>query len=462
MNPSINRCSVPSLTPASNGYRDILFYHYMNKMNKQVLRLAIPNIISNLSVPLLGVVDTALMGRLEAEQYIGAVAVGGIIFTILYWGFGFLRMGTTGLTAQAYGAASLKESLLILKRGVLVALLSSLLLIVFQSVIATVSFYLIDASAEVEQLAREYFDIRIYAAPATLGLYAFHGWFLGMQNATYPMILSVLVNLANIGLNLFFVKVLLMKSSGVALGTAIAQYFGLLGAIVLFLKKYSHLLDGWRLKEVLDLLSLRRFFSLSRDIFIRTLCLVLSHAFFMSKSAALSDRMLAINTILLQFINLLAYGIDGFAFAVESLVGRYKGANEICNLKRAVKYAFLWALLLSGGLTLIFGGFGAKLLYLFTNKTDLVRQAIPYMIWITIAPLINTAAYIWDGVFLGATASKPMRNAIVASTFLVFLPAYYLLTPLGNHGLWLALTLLSVARSLSLSALAPKHIFSSL
>lgn len=243
INPSINRCSVPSLTPPSNGYRDILFYHYMNK---QVLRLAIPNIISNLSVPLLGVVDTALMGRLEAEQYIGAVAVGGIIFTILYWGFGFLRMGTTGLTAQAYGAANLKESLLILKRGVLVALLSSLLLIVFQSVIATVSFYLIDASAEVERLAREYFDIRIYAAPATLGLYAFHGWFLGMQNATYPMILSVLANLANIGLNLFFVKVLLMKSSGVALGTAIAQYLGLLGAVVLFLKKYSHLLDGWR------------------------------------------------------------------------------------------------------------------------------------------------------------------------------------------------------------------------
>ena len=428
-------------------------------LNKQILSLAIPNTISNLSVPMLSAVDTALMGRLESEQYLGAIAIGGIIFSFVYWGFGFLRMGVTGLTAQAYGAKDAKESTLILKRAAIVGLLIGLLLIVVQPLIAALSFYLMDAGAEVEQLARSYFHIRIYAAPATLTLHVFHGWFLGMQNAKYPMFLAIVVNLLNLVLNLVFVKVLMMTSDGVALGTVIAQYFGLLCTVGLFLRKYRHLWDGWHLKGVLHLPALKRFFGISGDIFIRTLSVLFCHAFFTSKAAALSDTALAINTILLQFIHILAYGIDGFAFAVESLVGRYKGARQITNLKRSVRYSFWWVLFLSAGFSLVFGLLGTKLLYFFTNKTDLLIGARPYLIWIAIAPPINSVAYIWDGVFIGATASTPMRNSMLAST-VVFLFAYVLLKGLGNHGLWLALTLFSIARGATLTALAPKHIFS--
>ena len=427
-------------------------------MNKQIIRLAIPNIISNLTVPILGAVDIALMGRLESEQHLGGVAIGAAIFNMLYWGFGFLRMSTTGLTAQAHGANHQRESILILTRGLFVALVVSVLLILIQSYIAKISFYLIDASTEVERLARQYFYVRIYAAPAALSIFVFHGWFLGVQNAKYPMIITILMNVLNIGLNLFFVKAMGLKSNGVALGTVIAQYLGLVCTVILYRRKYSDLLEGWNLKEALYLPDLKRFFAISGDIFIRTLCLVFSHTFFTAKSAAVSDIILAVNTILLQFINFLAYAIDGFAFAAESLIGKYKGAVDIHNLRVAVRYVFIWGLCLAAVFSLIYGFFGHPLLYVFTNKTDMVKQALPYLIWIALAPIINAVAYLWDGIFLGATASKPMRNAMIVSTLLVFLPAYYFLKPLGNHGLWLALTVYSAARGLSLTALAPKHI----
>ena len=428
-------------------------------LNKRILSLAIPNIISNLSVPMLSAVDTALMGRLENEQYLGAIAIGGVIFGFVYWGFSFLRMGVTGLTAQAYGARDVEESTLLLKRGVMVALLIALLLLILQPLIAALSFYLMDAGPEVERLARSYFHIRLWAAPATLTLHVFHGWFLGMQNAKYPMFLTIVVNLLNLAFNFFFVKVLMMTSDGVALGTVIAQYLGLLCTIGLFLRRYRHLWDGWHLKGVFHPPALKRFFRIGGDILIRTFAVLFCHAFFTSKAGALSDTALAINTILMQFIHILAYGIDGFAFAAESLVGRYKGAREITTLKRAVRFSFCWALLLSVGFSLIFGLFGTNLLNLFTDKTNLLMGARPYLIWIAIAPPINSIAYIWDGVFVGATASSAMRNSMLASA-VIFLLVYFLFRGLGNHGLWLALTLFSASRGATLTFFAPKHIFS--
>ena len=428
-------------------------------LNKRILSLAIPNIISNLSVPMLSAVDTALMGRLENEQYLGAIAIGGVIFGFVYWGFSFLRMGVTGLTAQAYGARDPEESTLLLKRGVMVALLIALLLLILQPLIAALSFYLMDAGPEVERLARSYFHIRLWAAPATLTLHVFHGWFLGMQNAKYPMFLTIVVNLLNLALNFFFVKVLMMTSDGVALGTVIAQYLGLLCTIGLFLRRYRHLWDGWHLKGVFHPPALKRFFRIGRDILIRTFSVLFCHAFFTSKAGALSDTALAINTILMQFIHILAYGIDGFAFAAESLVGRYKGAREIATLKHSVRFSFCWALLLSVGFSLIFGLFGTNLLNLFTDKTNLLMGARPYLIWIAIAPPINSVAYIWDGVFVGATATSAMRNSMLASA-VIFLLVYFLFRGLGNHGLWLALTLFSASRGATLTFFAPKHIFS--
>ncbi len=432
--------------------------HTPENINKQIVNLAIPNIISNFSVPLLGAVDTALMGRLESEHYLGAVGIGGIIFSFIYWGFGFLRMATTGLTAQAFGENDIPECGRLLLRATCIGIIASLFLFGFQWQFANVSFHLINASPEVEDLARTYFHIRISAAPATLCLHAFHGVFLGLQNAHYPMLLTVVVNLVNIVLNLIFVQTLGMKVEGVALATVIAQYIGLLLAILLFWRRYRSILRVWDFREVLVFSKLKRFLSISGDIFIRTCCLVFSHAFFMSKSAALGDTFLAINTILLQFVNILSYAIDGFAFAAESLIGKYKGAQDMPNLKRTTRRVFFWAFLFGGVIMLMFLVSGEGLLHLFTNQMPLIEGAKPYLIWIIVAPVINVAAYIWDGIFLGATASKALRNSVIVSTGL-FLSSIYLLMPLGNHGLWGALTLLLVSRGVSLTVLAPKYLF---
>ena len=432
--------------------------HTPENINKQIANLAIPNIISNFSVPLLGAVDTALMGRLESEHYLGAVGIGGIIFSFIYWGFGFLRMATTGLTAQAFGENDIPECGHLLLRAICLGITSSLLLFGFQWQLADASFYLIDTSTKVEDLARTYFHIRISAAPATLCLHAFHGVFLGLQNAHYPMLLTIVVNVVNIVLNLIFVQTMGMKVEGVALATVIAQYIGLLLAILLFFGRYRSILTTWNFREVLGLSKLKRFLSISGDIFIRTCCLTFSHAVFTAKSAVLSDAVLAINTILLQFINILSYAIDGFAFAAESLIGKYKGAQNMQNLKRTTRQVFLWAFLFGAVIMLIFVAVGEQLLYLFTNQMSLIEGAKPYLIWIIVAPVINVAAYIWDGIFLGATASKALRNSVIVSTIL-FLSSIYLLMPLGNHGLWGALTLLLVARGVSLTVLAPKYLF---
>ena len=429
-------------------------------VNKQIYRLALPNIISNFSIPLLGAVDTALMGRLESAHYLGAVGIGGVIFSFIYWGFGFLRMATTGLTAQAFGENDILECGRLLLRATCIGILVSLLLFIFQWQLADISFLLIKASPEVEHLARAYFHIGIYAAPATLCLHALHGVFLGLQNAHYPMLLTIVVNLVNIVLNLVFVQMLGMKVEGVALATVIAQYVGLFLAILLFFRRYRSILTGWNFREVLLLSKLKHFLSISGDIFIRTCCLVFSHAFFTAKSAALSDTFLAINTILLQFINLMSYAIDGLAFAAEGMIGKYKGARDMPNLKRTTRQIFFWAFLFGGIIMLIFVCFGERLLSVFTNQMSLIQQAEPYLIWISVAPIINVAAYIWDGIFLGATASRALRNSVIVST-LLFFSAVYLLTPFGNHGLWGALTLLLVARGVSLTVLAPKYLFKS-
>ena len=432
--------------------------HTPENVNKEIYRLALPNIVSNFSIPLLGAVDTALMGRLESEHYLGAVGIGGIIFSFIYWGFGFLRMATTGLTAQAFGENDTPECGRLLLRAIGIGITSSLLLFIFQRQLADISFLLIDTSPEIEHLARAYYHIRIYAAPATLCLHALHGVFLGLQNAHYPMLLTIVVNLVNIVLNLVFVRGLGMKVEGVALATVIAQYVGLFLAVLLFFVRYRSIMAGWNIREVLLLSKLKRFLSISGDIFIRTCCLVFSHAVFTAKSAALSDTFLAINTILLQYIYILSFAIDGLAFAAESLIGRYKGAHDLQSLKRTTRLIFLWAFLFAGMIMLIFVFFGEQLLYVFTDQRSLVERAEVYLIWVIVAPVINVAAYIWDGIFLGATASRALRNSVIVST-LLYLSAVYLLIPFGNHGLWGALTLLLVARGVSLTVLAPKYLF---
>ena len=429
-------------------------------MNKQILRLAVPNILSNLSVPLLSSVDTAVVGHLDKVSYLGAIAIGSMIFNFIYWAFGFLRMGTTGLTAQAFGKNSLNDQILTLARSLLLAILAAVLIILFQSIIKKISFFLIEANQEVEFFARQYFDIRIYAAPATLGLYAFHGWFLGMQNAKYPLILALFVNILNILFNLFFIYVLNMKTDGVALGTVISQYFGLLLAIILYFKKYSELSSALVKERIIDLVPLKNFFNINFNIFIRTLCLIFTFSFFTAKSAEFNNNILAVNTILLQLWMVLSYGVDGFAFAAESLVAKYFGMNDKANLIKVIKFIFIWAFALAVLLSLSYWFFGREILSLYTNKKYLIDLALTFFIWTIIAPIINSFCYIWDGIYIGATATKPIRDSMLISTFLVFLPIYLLTKDiLGNHSLWIALLIFMFVRGLSLTVLAKKFVF---
>ncbi len=428
-------------------------------MNNRILRLAVPNIISNITIPLLGMVDMGLMGHLGDERYIGAVAVGSMIFNFIYWGFSFLRMGTSGFVAQDYGRRYFTGVMLTLSRALLVAGAGGVLLILLQKPISMLSFFIIDSSSEVEVLARQYFHIRIFAAPATIGLYALTGWFIGMQNARFPMMITIMVNILNLGFNLLFIKVFGMTSDGVALGTVIAQYSGLATGLFLLHKYYRRIFHYNMPSLVLKKKALLRFFNVNRDIFIRTLCLIFSLSFFTAKSASTGDTILAVNSLLLQYFMFYAYFVDGFAYAAEALSGRYYGAGNRGRLKESIRLLFRWG----GGIALVFTitylSGGRYLIYLLTNNETVISTAMTFFPWIILIPVITFPAFIWDGIYIGTTASVAMRNAMVISTVAVFLPAYYLLEPvLGNHGLWLAFMLFMVSRGVSLTAMAKRAV----
>jgi len=416
-------------------------------MNKQILRLAIPNIISNLSVPLLSTVDTALMGRQESAAYIGAVGLGAIIFNFIYWSFGFLRMGTTGLAAQAYGNDNQQELSNILGRAFIVVAGGTVLIWALQVPIAWASFGLLEGSPEVEALAREYYGIRIWAAPATIGLYAMMGWFFGMQNAIYPMILTILINIVNVVANLYLVNHLGMKADGVALGTVIAQYVGMVAAVGLFYYRYGDYIKYFNRKKILELEAIKRFMSLNANIFIRTFCLIFVLAFFANQSAKQGDVLLAVNMILMQLINWMAYGVDGFAFASESLVGKYAGAKDMANLKKAVRYSFAWGMVLALMFSVAYFFGGKPLLWLFTDQENIVVAALPFMAWMAVIPLIATPSYMWDGIYIGMTASREMRDSMLLA-MLIFLISFFAFRFMENDGLWLALVIFLVARGL--------------
>ncbi|WP_069131862.1 MATE family efflux transporter [Rhodohalobacter halophilus] len=428
-------------------------------MNKNILKLAIPNIISNLSVPLLGVVDTALVGHLDQVFYLGALAVGGMIFNFLFWGFGFLRMGTTGLTAQEYGARNREGMMMILARVQLIALSMGLLIILLQSPIALFSLWIIDSSAEVAEFTKVYFDIRIWTAPGVLALYGLNGWFLGMQNAKYPMIVTIVHNLLNIVLNIFFIQVLDMHVDGVAYGTLISTYMALGIAVFLYLKRYKRYLSHFIQKEIFNAEELTRYFSVNRDIFIRTLCLIFTFSFFTAMSAKQGDLVLAANTILLQLWMVASYGIDGFAYAAESLIGKYKGRRNQEGLKKAVYYNLGWGLGLGLIGSMAYGLFGDLILRIFTNNTEVIELAKVVLFWTVMAPTVSSICYILDGVFIGATETAPMRNTMLAATFVFFLPAYYIGTAMiGIHGLWLAMVLFMIVRGAVLALYLPSRI----
>lgn len=430
-------------------------------MHREILALALPNILTNLAVPLLGIVDTALMGRLDAVSYLGAIAIGSMIFNFIYWLFGFLRMGTTGFTAQAHGRQDEAALTGYLVRPLLLAAGIGMALIALQVPLAGLSFWVVEASPAVEQFARAYFIIRIWAAPATLMLYVLNGWFLGRQNARYPMYLAFFGNSVNILVSGFCVWGLGLKTAGVAWGTLCAQYLTLFLALGLLTWRYrglwSHVKGSLRHWQ-----DMGHFFRVNRDIFVRTLCLLLTFGFFTAESARYGETLLAVNTILLQFLSVMAYGVDGFAFAAESLVGKVWGADKGTQpheLKPLIRRLFLWG----EGLGLLFAGvYGlcfTPLFYLFTDKPHLLLAALPFVPWVVLGSLINSFCFIWDGIYLGATASRPMRNTMLLSVFGVFFPVYYLVQPFwGIHALWLAMMAFMASRGLSLTWTARRYL----
>jgi MATE family multidrug resistance protein len=430
------------------------------QLHKSILRLAIPNIISNLSVPLLGAVDTALVGHLDNVAYLGAIAIGTMIFNFLFWGFGFLRMGTTGITAQAFGRDDAQGSIMTLGRALVVAAAGSLLLILLQYPIEQLSFWLVEGTAEVEAFARTYFYIRIYSAPATLAVYALNGWFLGMQNARYPMVVTITINLLNIILDVLFIYGFGMHVDGVAWGTLISRYVGLILAVGLMVYSYKSYYQRFQKKLLWDITAVREFFDVNRDIFIRTLCLIFTFSFFTAQSATYGELVLAANSILLQLWMIVSYGTDGFAFAAESLVGRYIGRDNPPALKAAVKGVMAWGVGIGAVASLVYAWLDVPILSLFTDQSEVIDTALIVYGWTIAGPSVSAFSYIWDGVFIGATATTAMRNTMLIATVVIFLPVYYGTFPwLGVHALWLAMTLFMFSRGVVLSIYAPGRIW---
>ncbi len=426
-------------------------------MNKKILHLAIPNIISNVTIPLLGLVDMALMGHLDSEVYIGAVSLGTVIFNFIYWGFSFLRMGTSGFTAQSYGEKNQSESINILLRALVISSLISVLIIILQVPIEWLSFKAINGSQEVEKLASEYFRIRIWAAPATLGLYALNGWFLGMQNSRYVMITSILANVFNLVFSFIFVYFLHYNSAGVAMGTVIAQYTGIITGLILLRKKYSHLFPLISRKAITNLASMKNFFKVNSDIFIRTFCVIFVFTFFTSKSASMNDHILAVNSILIQFLLLFSFFIDGFAFAGEAMAGKYMGQKRLDLFKELTRRLFVWGVGLAAVFSLFFLVGNKFIIGLLTNQSDLYETAKHFMPWVVLTPLITFSSFIWDGIYIGVTASREMRNSMLAATLLLFAPSFFFLQNiLGNHALWLAMMAFMLGRGLFQTILFPK------
>ena len=420
----------------------------MSPINRQILHIAIPSIISNITVPLLGLVDVTIVGHLGSASYIGAIAVGGMLFNMIYWIFGFLRMGTGGLTAQAYGQHNTQEGTRILLRSLSVSLLLALALLVLQYPIRLIAFMLIDASPEVQELATRYFHICIWGAPATLGLYSFTGWFIGMQNSRYPMYIAITQNIVNIAASLFFVFVLHMKVEGVALGTLIAQYAGVIMAYLLCISHYHPFRQQVQRIQLFERNAMKRFFLVNRDIFLRTLCLVAVTVFFTSTGATYGDVVLAVNTLLMQLFTLFSYIMDGFAYAGEALSGKYTGSNDKIRLHQTVRNLFGWgsAMALLFTLTYLWGG--QDFLQLLTNDTEVIAASGTYLLWTVAIPFCGFSAFILDGICIGTTSTRIMLKSMATASALFF-GVYFLCSgSWGNHALWMAFLVYLAVRGL--------------
>jgi MATE family multidrug resistance protein len=418
--------------------------------DRDVWRIAAPMILSNISVPLLGMVDTAVTGHLERPVYLGAVATGSVIFSVLFTGMNFLRMGTTGIAAQRFGADDNAGLRMVLGQALVVAALIASVLIVLQQPVGALSMSLVGGTDELREHALLYFHIRIWSAPATLANMVLIGWFIGLSNGRVPLLLFLTVNLTNIALDLLFVIGFGMEVAGVALASVIAEYAGLsVGAAcaVLELKRRP---GHWLLANFARLREYGAFFAVNANLFVRTMALMFTIAFVTARGARMGDVILAANAIMMNFQNLTAFALDGIAHAAEALVGRAVGARDPHAFRAAVRLCLKWSLVFAATFSLAYWLAGPALIALLTDLPAVRAAAIDYLPWMIASPLVSAWSFLYDGVFVGATRSRDMRNVMLLAAAGVFLPAWWLLQGFGNHGLWAAFLLFLAARGIGM------------
>ena len=406
----------------------------ISDMNKQILRLAIPSILANITIPLVGLVDTAIVGHISNAHAIGGIAIGTMLFDLLYWNFGFLRVGTSGMTAQAYGRGDRVECARLLTHSVTIALLGAALIWLLQWLFVTAALAIIPCSTEVAAFARQYFFIRIWAAPATLSLMAIKGWFIGMQDTVSPMITDMVVNIVNMAVSYVLAVYTPMGALGVALGTVVAQLTGLLLAIVIICWKYRTVWKGlsiWQLAR--DKQGIRSLITLNANLFVRSLCFMIVYVGFTSLSSMYGDTDLAVCSILMKLFMLVSYFVDGFAYAGEALVGKYIGkakspisnspspianrpsplTSHLSPLTSIVRLLFLWSLGVGVVFTVIFALSYMPMYRMMTSDASVLERLTDFNAWLIAMPIVSTLAFMWDGVFTGATAGKQIRNAMI-------------------------------------------------
>ena len=407
-------------------------------------------ILSNISVPLLGMVDTGVTGHLESSVYLGAVAIGSTIFSFLYFGMNFLRMGTTGIAAQSYGADDNDGLRVALGQALIVSLFIAIAILALQVPIGRIALTLLGGDAETQTHAATYFSIRVWSAPGTLANFALLGWFLGLQNARVPLLIFLTINITNIVLDLLFVLVLGMKVDGVALASVIAEYSGLLVGGIFAIAALRSRAGHWPIARLTNLSAYKAFFSVNANLFVRTTTLIFTFAFVTAQGARLGPTILAANAVLMNFQNLTALGLDGLAHAAEAMVGKAVGQKDDKALRHTVRLTLKWSLFFATGFTLLYVIAGPLIVRILTDLPDVRATAMVYFPWVVVLPLISVWCFLYDGVYVGMTRAREMRNIMLVSTFLVFLPTWYVTQVFGNHGLWFALLAFLASRGIGM------------
>lgn len=428
-------------------------------LNKMVLKLALPGILANITIPLMGMVDLAVAGRLGDASFIAAVAISTMLFDLLYWNMGFLRVGVGGMVAQAYGRRDLRDAMRLLTQGLVTSTSIAFIIWIIQTFFVSAVFYFVEASPEVESLAREYYFIRIWAAPATLSLYVFKGFFIGMQNSISSMIVDLVANLTNIAASIYFALFTPMGFAGIAMGTLVAQYAGALTASLLLVIYYGKLFKYFNFKESFDLERIKKFFSVNVNIFIRSVCFLFIYVSFTILASTYGDLLLAVCTIVLKIMMFYSFFLDGFAYAGQALTGRFIGAGDRKMVVRTVKNVFAWGAAVGAISALVYSIEGETFVRLLTNDAEVVLSCGPHILWLVVMPIVSCTAFTWDGIYIGATATAAIRNSMIWSVLLFFL-TYYSLKPLiGVHALWSAFMMHLVVRSLYLTIKSRGEIF---